>query len=933
MAKILEASAPASLSNLGTCRWSAPETMRASPVWTEKADIYSLGMTFYEIATRCIPFHQVVEPVVVSLVTQKERPHIPRDTPSNFAELITGCWEHDPSMRPPLSHIIKTLEEIATGLADSPRSLPVPRKRSTLFFEINKEELRRFVPNYITLRECPQFPGLPTDTCPRLPEEVCVFPIKGSNENPLVSQAYDQIIFARVEVLFRRFYTPHDPSLKVTLHSVDVIFNEEVENRFRQAEEQLHDEFQGLAELKDEYQSELQRYYLNKLITSDNLIAQRRSNPISVWHGTDAKYLESIYWYGMLNLSSTDEGYFGKGLYLTQQPKYGEHYAQQFREKHSTSKFCLVLCWALVGRPWAATKVAIGSSREPNYTSHFSLVTKKPVHPECCATAEDFERLRGATNYFPVTTPGEEIQGDEIVLFNSSHVFPRYVVHYTVERDKGGPSTRPNSGVGPSGTNPTSAPNKPPSRIKHTHPPLKHSDPTPIPQPPSKSVHARSSDPISRISSIPALKPKPSPIQVEFPPTRHHKVHKPVQNSPHTRALPIPTQRRGSLPGDINGPLTPVPSRSDSPLVRALPTPTQRRGSSPSQIEHVKPDQNEYTQPTMLARSNSDTLPKSIKIRDSSPQPAFSLNNQTFNPSESENHTTDPAHHHHSLPASHTQRVFPQPPPKSDYDIVQVKRVFEGNLDGDLSHFLSPHRQSPSLYPAKKFQNPPSPTSSSSTPPLTSHNTTRRSPSPNPAARKLPPSPSPSSTPPPSSAPMRRSPSPNLPTHKFQGLPDPAPSPSASTSPPTAPTGARRIPSPNHPIHKFQDLSHPSSPSTPPTFVRRIPSPNPPMSKSQATTSAATQHPPAQNPPVHKSQQANPSAIPLAISRLSRTPQVSHSPRSPPPASPFAPQNSPTTSHSPTVLSLLSIVDEVLDVCAPCLVLPSCFASPAPLIL
>jgi hypothetical protein len=29
--------------------------------------------------------------------------------------------------------------------------------------------------------------------------------------------------------------------------------------------------------------------------------------------------------YGMLNLSTTDPGYFGKGVYITQHPKYGEY--------------------------------------------------------------------------------------------------------------------------------------------------------------------------------------------------------------------------------------------------------------------------------------------------------------------------------------------------------------------------------------------------------------------------------------------------------------------------------------------------------------------------------------------------------------------------------------------------------------------------------
>jgi serine/threonine protein kinase len=35
--------------------WSAPEVLSTSPIWTEKADIYSLGMVFFEIISREFP--------------------------------------------------------------------------------------------------------------------------------------------------------------------------------------------------------------------------------------------------------------------------------------------------------------------------------------------------------------------------------------------------------------------------------------------------------------------------------------------------------------------------------------------------------------------------------------------------------------------------------------------------------------------------------------------------------------------------------------------------------------------------------------------------------------------------------------------------------------------------------------------------------------
>lgn len=58
----------------------------------------------------------------------------------------------------------------------------------------------------------------------------------------------------------------------------------------------------------------------------------------------------------MLNLSSTDPGFYGKAMYVTQQPKYGEYYSEVVKEKNE-GNFCLLLCLAVVGRPFAKTKV------------------------------------------------------------------------------------------------------------------------------------------------------------------------------------------------------------------------------------------------------------------------------------------------------------------------------------------------------------------------------------------------------------------------------------------------------------------------------------------------------------------------------------------------------------------------------------------------
>lgn len=94
----------------------------------------------------------------------------------------------------------------------------------------------------------------------------------------------------------------------------------------------------------------------------------------------------------------------------------------------------------------------MGTQCESGYTSHYTLVTKKKASREICSSKNDFEQIEGLTNFFPVlanevlnnlkfyfkllTKFQKEIQGDEIAVFESAHVLPRFVVSYSVHKDK-----------------------------------------------------------------------------------------------------------------------------------------------------------------------------------------------------------------------------------------------------------------------------------------------------------------------------------------------------------------------------------------------------------------------------------------------------------------------------------------------------------------
>jgi serine/threonine protein kinase len=80
---------------VGTVQWKAPELLQRRPQYSQKSDIYSLGMTFWEIASRQIPFKDLEDDqaTLAVLVVQGEREEIPEDCPKKFASLIFSCWK------------------------------------------------------------------------------------------------------------------------------------------------------------------------------------------------------------------------------------------------------------------------------------------------------------------------------------------------------------------------------------------------------------------------------------------------------------------------------------------------------------------------------------------------------------------------------------------------------------------------------------------------------------------------------------------------------------------------------------------------------------------------------------------------------------------------------------------------------------------------
>ena len=105
--------------------YCAPElfydiTSSSSPIaYLNRIDVYSMAVIFWEIIHRLLsgayakPFYEFEYAFSLQMVLQSSkrnvRPSLPATCPNPIADLIRKCWNKDPSMRPDLPSIKKSI--------------------------------------------------------------------------------------------------------------------------------------------------------------------------------------------------------------------------------------------------------------------------------------------------------------------------------------------------------------------------------------------------------------------------------------------------------------------------------------------------------------------------------------------------------------------------------------------------------------------------------------------------------------------------------------------------------------------------------------------------------------------------------------------------------------------------------------------------------
>ncbi|OQR81138.1 protein kinase [Achlya hypogyna] len=101
---------------VGTTRWMAPEVIKGNKQYTEKIDIYSMGVILWELIDgRKLPYDDIRwNHQIEAAIVQGKRPQIvPNSCPPRWKVLVSMCWQVDPTQRPTIAQLIRSLHRVA----------------------------------------------------------------------------------------------------------------------------------------------------------------------------------------------------------------------------------------------------------------------------------------------------------------------------------------------------------------------------------------------------------------------------------------------------------------------------------------------------------------------------------------------------------------------------------------------------------------------------------------------------------------------------------------------------------------------------------------------------------------------------------------------------------------------------------------------------
>ena len=124
-----QSTSSASKGAAGTLAWMAPELAFSDDGCTKASDIYSLGITLWELASGELPFKKVSKPALIPMrVMNGEKDVIPATCPKNLASVIEACRAINAKARPDAETLVA-------------------------FFQSKNDDLATFLPGYLASRQ------------------------------------------------------------------------------------------------------------------------------------------------------------------------------------------------------------------------------------------------------------------------------------------------------------------------------------------------------------------------------------------------------------------------------------------------------------------------------------------------------------------------------------------------------------------------------------------------------------------------------------------------------------------------------------------------------------------------------------------------------------------------------------------------------------
>jgi len=108
---------------LGTPLYMAPEILGSNKTYTQSADVYSFGIMLAHIWNEKSPYsdlHFDTPWALANYVSSGNRPQIDEGCPQAYYQLMTQCWQADPSQRPSFQQCVEFLEQLNNLFAEQP---------------------------------------------------------------------------------------------------------------------------------------------------------------------------------------------------------------------------------------------------------------------------------------------------------------------------------------------------------------------------------------------------------------------------------------------------------------------------------------------------------------------------------------------------------------------------------------------------------------------------------------------------------------------------------------------------------------------------------------------------------------------------------------------------------------------------------------------